>query len=389
MANTGEHSGEIPTLGIGMLGYAFMGKAHSNALKTLDYIYSPPPAHPSLVAISGSNPQQVEAAARRYGYAKGVTDWRAIVEDPAIQVFDNCAPNILHFEPTMAAIQAGKHVLCEKPLGMNADESRQMWQAAKAAGVLHMCGFNYRFVPAIRLMLQIIQEGRLGRIYHFRARYLQDWLVDPAFRMTWRLDVNQAGTGAIGDLGTHIIDLARFLVGEPTTIGAVTTTFINERETSEGGKKPVTVDDAFVATVTFANGAIGTLEATRFANGRRNHNAIEINGEKGSLAFNMERLNELEVFLPEEESPGDARGFRQVLVTESYHPYVGVWWPAGHIIGYEHTFVHEIHHFLDAIVNGKSVTPDGADFEDGYRAAVVADAIQSSAKSGKRITIEY
>jgi len=389
MADTEMHDGEVPTLGIGMLGYAFMGKAHSNAFKTLEYIYSPPPAHPSLVAIGGSNPRQVEGAARRYGYAKGVTDWRAIVEDPEISVFDNCAPNILHFEPTMAAIQAGKHVLCEKPLGMNADESRQMWQAAQAAGVYHMCGFNYRFVPAIRLMRQIIQEGRLGRIYHFRARYLQDWLVDPAFRMTWRLDVGQAGTGAIGDLGTHIIDLARFLVGEPTTIGAITTTFITERETSQGEKKPVTVDDAFVATVTFANGAIGTLEATRFAYGRRNHNAIEINGEKGSLAFNMERLNELEVFLPQEESPRDARGFRQVLVTESYHPYVGVWWPAGHIIGYEHTFVHEIHHFLDAIVQGRSVTPDGADFEDGYRAAVVADAIQTSAKSGERVAIEY
>jgi predicted dehydrogenase len=389
MADTGAAGGVVPTLGIGMLGYAFMGKAHSNAFKTLDYIYTPPPAHPTLVAIGGSNPQQVEAATRRYGYAKGVTDWRAIVEDPTIQVFDNCAPNILHFAPTMAAIQAGKHVLCEKPLGMNADESRQMWQAAKDAGVIHMCGFNYRFVPAIRLMRQIIQEGRLGRIYHFRARYLQDWLVDPTFRMTWRLDGSQAGTGAIGDLGTHIIDLARFLIGEPTTIGAVTTTFINERETAEGGRKPVTVDDAFVATVTFENGAIGTLEATRFANGRRNHNAIEINGEKGSLAFNMERLNELEVFLPEEESPRDARGFRQVLVTESYHPYVGVWWPAGHIIGYEHTFVHEIHHFLNAIVNGKTLTPDGADFEDGYRAAVVADAIQTSAKSGQRVAIEY
>src|SRR5215472_5099515 len=210
MAVTRTQNGEIPTLGIGMLGYAFMGKAHSNALKTLDYIYTPPPAHPSLVAIGGSNQRQVEAAAHRYGYARGVTNWRDIVEDPTVQVFDNCAPNVLHFEPTMAAIQTGKHVLCEKPLGMNADESRQMWQAAKTAGVVHMCGFNYRFVPAVRLMRQIIQEGRLGRIYHFRARYLQDWLVDANFSMTWRLDREQAGTGAIGDLGTHIIDLARF-----------------------------------------------------------------------------------------------------------------------------------------------------------------------------------
>ena len=344
---------------------------------------------PRLSPLAGATREQVNAAAQRYGYAKGVTDWHEIVEDPAIQIFDNCAPNRLHFEPTMAAIQAGKHIICEKPLGMDAAESKQMWQAAQAAGIVHMCAFNYRFVPAVRLMRQIIQEGRLGRIYHFRAAYLQDWLADPAFRMTWRLDVGQAGTGAIGDLGTHIIDLARFLVGEPTTISANTTTFIEEREAPQGGKQPVTVDDAFAATITFANGALGTLEASRFARGRRNHNYVEINGEKGSLAFNMERMNELEVFLPEEESPQDARGFRQVLVTESYHPYVGVWWPAGHIIGYEHTFVHEIHHFLDAVVNGTPLTPDGADFEDGYRAAVVADAIQTSARTGQRLAIEY
>ncbi len=389
MSNAVTNAGTIPTLGIGVLGYAFMGKAHSNAFKTLDYIYTPPPAHPALVAIGGRDAAQVSAAAQRYGYARGVTDWHEIVEDPAIQVFDNCAPNKLHFEPTLAAIRAGKHVLCEKPLGMDAAESKRMWQAAQAAGIVHMCGFNYRFVPAVRLMRQIIQEGRLGRIYHFRAAYLQDWLADPAFRMTWRLDADQAGTGAIGDLGTHIIDLARFLVGEPTTISANTTTFIAEREAQAGGRQPVTVDDAFAATITFDNGAIGTLEASRFARGRRNHNYVEINGEKGSLAFNMERMNELEVFLPEEESPQDARGFRQVLVTEAYHPYVGVWWPAGHIIGYEHTFVHEIHHFLDAVVHGTPLTPDGADFEDGYRAAVVADAIQTSARTGQRVAIEY
>lgn len=389
MAHAAQTRDGIPTLGVGVLGYAFMGKAHTNAFKTMDYIYTPPPAHARLVAIGGRDATQVHAAAVRYGYEKEVTDWRALVDDPSIQVFDNCAPNSLHFEPTMAAIQARKHVICEKPLGMTVDESKQMWQSAQAAGIVHLCGFNYRFVPAIRLMRQVIQEGRLGRIYHFRARYLQDWLADPAFRMTWRLDVEQAGSGAIGDLGTHIIDLARFLVGEPTTINAATATFITERETSAGDKAPVTVDDAFVATLTFANGAIGTLEASRFARGRRNHNAIEINGEKGSLAFNMERLNELEVFLPEEEKPSDTRGFRQVLVTEAYHPYVGVWWPAGHIIGYEHTFVHEMHHFLSAVAKGTSISPDGADFEDGYRASVIAEAIQTSARSGQRSAIEY
>jgi predicted dehydrogenase len=389
MGESGQAPGEIPTLGVGMLGYAFMGKAHTNAYKKLDYIYTPPPARARLVAIAGRNQERVEAAARRYGYEKAVTDWRALVNDPDIQVFDNGAPNNLHAEPCIAAARVGKHIICEKPLGRTAAEAKQMWEAARQAGIVHMCAFNYRFVPAIRLAREIIQAGRLGRIYHFRAQYLQEWIADPAFPMVWRLDVETAGSGALGDLGTHIIDLARFLVGEPATISAVTATFIHERPSAEGGKGQVTVDDAFAATLTFANGAIGTLEATRFARGRKNHQVIEINGEKGSLAFNLERLNELEVYLPEEETSRDAQGFRQVLVTESTHPFYDVWWPQGHIIGWEHTFVHEIRHFFDAIVAGKSVAPEGADFEDGYRASVVADAIVESARSGQRVAISY
>ncbi|HEY7126561.1 MAG TPA: Gfo/Idh/MocA family oxidoreductase [Ktedonobacterales bacterium] len=386
----GEHAaGEVPTLGVGMLGYAFMGKAHTNAFKKLDYIYTPPPARARLVAIAGRNQERVEAAAQRYGYEKAVTDWHALIDDPDIQVFDNGAPNNLHAESCIAAARAGKHIICEKPLGRNAAEAKLMWEAARQAGIVHMCAFNYRFVPAIRLAREIIQAGRLGRIYHFRARYLQEWITDPAFPMVWRMDAEAAGTGAISDLGTHIIDLARFLVGEPATISANTATFIPERSTADGGKEQVTVDDAFAATLTFADGAIGTLEATRFARGRRNHQALEINGEKGSLAFNMERLNELEVYLPEEERIADSQGFRQVLVTESTHPLVGAWWPQGHIIGWEHTFVHEIKHFFEAVVAGKSVAPLGADFEDGYRASVVADAIVESARSGQRVTIVY
>jgi predicted dehydrogenase len=264
-----------------------------------------------------------------------------------------------------------------------------MWEAVQQAGVVHMCAFNYRFVPALRLARDIIQAGRLGQIYHFRAQYLQEWIMDPNFSMVWRLDATEAGSGALGDLGTHIIDLARFLVGEPASVSGVTTTFIKERPTDEGSRAQVGVDDAFVAVITFQNGAVGTLEATRFARGRKNHQVIEINGARGSLAFNLERLNELEVYLPEEEEPRDAQGFRQVLVTESHHPYVGVWWPQGHIIGYEHTFVHEIKHFFDAITAGRSVTPEGADFEDGYRACVVADAIAASARTGRRVEIAY
>jgi predicted dehydrogenase len=252
-----------------------------------------------------------------------------------------------------------------------------------------MCAFNYRFVPAIRLMRDIIHDGRLGRIFHFRAQYLQEWITDPSFEMVWRLDAQEAGSGVLGDLGTHIIDLARFLVGEPASVSGAAATFIPERPTPDGGTAPVTVDDAFVAAVTFKDGAVGTLEATRFARGRKNHQIIEINGEKGSLVFNLERLNELEVYLPEEESPRDAQGFRQVLVTEATHPFYDVWWPQGHIIGWEHTFVHEIEHFFRAVAQGAPIAPYGADFEDGYRASVVADAILQSAHSGRRVDIAY
>lgn len=389
MGDVGKTTGDVPTLGVGMLGYAFMGKAHSNAYKKLNYIYTPPPAYARLVAVAGRDRERVEAAAQRYGYEQAVTDWHELVRNPAIQVFDNGAPNDLHAEPCIAAAQAGKHVICEKPLGRNATEARRMWDAAQKAGVVHMCAFNYRFVPAIRLARDIIQAGRLGRIYHFRAQYLQEWIMDPNFGMVWRLDASTAGSGSLGDLGTHIIDLARFLVGEPASVSGVTTTFIRERSTPDGNKIPVTVDDAFAAVLTFQNGALGTLEATRFAYGRKNHQVIEINGEKGSLAFNLERLNELEVYLPGEESFRDAQGFRQVLVTESYHPFYDVWWPQGHIIGWEHTFVHEIKHFFEAITTGRSVTPEGADFEDGYRACVVADAIVESSRTGRRVDIAY
>ncbi len=389
MGESGSSSQDVPTLGVGMLGYAFMGKAHTNAYKTLDYIYTPPPAHPRLVAIAGRDRARVEAAARRYGYEKAVTDWRDLVNDPEIQVFDNGAPNNLHAEPCIAAARAGKHIICEKPLARDAAEAKRMLEAAQAAGVVHMCAFNYRFVPALKLARDIIAAGRLGRIYHFRARYLQEWIMDPTFGMVWRLDASEAGSGALGDLGTHIIDLARFLVGEPASVNGVTATFIKERADESGATQRVGVDDAFVAAVQFANGAIGTLEASRFARGRRNHQVIEINGAKGSIVFNVERLNELEVYLPEEETRQDAQGFRTVLVTEPTHPYVGAWWPQGHIIGWEHSFVHEIKHFFDCVTTGRPVGPEGADFEDGYRASVVADAIVQSANSGRRVDIGY
>ncbi|MDB5074991.1 MAG: oxidoreductase domain protein [Chloroflexi bacterium] len=381
-------TGDIPEVGIGMLGYAFMGKAHSHALKTIPHIYWPPPAIPKLVRIAGRSEEKVAQAARRYGYESYSTDWHDLIDDPRVQIFDNGGPNDQHAEPCIAAAQAGKHIICEKPLGRTAEEAKRMLDAVEKAGVKHATAFNYRFVPAIKLAYDLIQEGRLGRIYHFRARYLQEWIMDPNFPMVWRLDAATAGSGALGDLGSHIIDLGRFLIGEPVSVSALMKTFIPERKTEDGRIAHVAVDDAFEAIVEYANGAVGTLEASRFALGRKNSNRFEINGEKGSIAFDMERLNELQVYLPEEGKP-DTAGFRDVLVTEASHPYVGVWWPQGHIIGWEHTFVHELHHFVSAVVNDTPVGPECGTFVDGYRNAVICDAIAEAARTGQRVNIAY
>jgi predicted dehydrogenase len=368
-------AGDVPEIGVGMLGYAFMGKAHSNAFRTLPYMAWPPPMVPRLVAIAGRNEAAVKGAAQRYGYERWTTDWRDIVSDPAIGLFDNGGPNSLHAEPTIAAAEAGKHVLCEKPLGRDAAESYEIWQRVAATGVKHLCAFNYRFVPAVRLARELIQAGELGEIRHFRGRYLQDWGDDPTLD-TWRFHADEAGSGALGDLGTHVIDLARFLAGEITGVSALVRTFIPGRQ----------VDDAIEAAVAFENGAVGTIEATRLALGRRNAFQWEINGSKGSLAFDMERLNELQLF----RADGDrARGWKTVLVSEADHPFWDFWWPPGHIIGWGETFVHEIHHLLRAIVEDGEVAPHGATFEDGYRASEVADAIVRSSQSRTHEDVTY
>jgi predicted dehydrogenase len=381
--------GEIPTVGIGMLGYAFMGKAHVNGYKKIPYIIWPPAAIPNLVAIAGRNQAAVSAAAQRFGFAGYYGDWREMLKDERVQIFDNCGPNNLHAEPTIAAAEAGKAVICEKPLGRTAAEAKSMLDAVNKAGVKNMCAFNYRFVPAVRLVRQMIEQGVLGQIYHFRARYLQEWIMDPNFQMVWRLRKDVAGSGALGDLGSHIIDLARFLVGEPTAVNARLKTFIKDRPTPEGGRAQVDVDDAFISLFEFENGAIGTLEATRFALGRKNANTFEINGSRGSVVFNLEKMNELEVHIPGEQRK-EAQGFTNVLVSESFHPFWANWWPQGHIIGWEHTFVHELNHFIEAVVQGKQVGPYGATFEDGYRNAVICDAIvASSANNGASAKIEY
>jgi predicted dehydrogenase len=362
--------GDVKPIGVGMLGYAFMGKAHSNAYKTLAYMTWPPPLMPQLVAIAGRNEEAVSEAAQRYGFAGHVTDWKALIADDRVGLFDNAGPNNLHAEPTIAAAEAGKHVICEKPLGRDAAESYETWQRVAATGVKHMCAFNYRFVPAIRLARQIIESGELGEIQHFRGAYLQEWGTTEGD--IWRFQKDIAGSGALGDLGAHVIDLARYLVGEIAAVSALTATFQPGRD----------VDDAVEAAVAFQSGAVGTIEASRFCQGRKNHFTWEINGSKGSLGFDLERLNELQY------SEGTA-GFRTVLVSEADHPFWEHWWPQGHMIGWEHSFVHEIHHLLTAIRDDTDVAPHGATLEDGYRAAEVCDAMLRSAESGARETVAY
>src|SRR5215212_6164075 len=362
-------------IGIGMLGYAFMGKAHSNAFKKIAYMTWPPPLEPRLVGIAGRNEEAVGEAAERYGYEYATTDWRRLVNDERIGLFDNGGPNSLHAEPTIAAAEAGKHVVCEKPLGRDADESYEIWQRVAATGVKHLCAFNYRFVPAVRLAREMIEAGELGELRHFRGRYLQDWGDDPALD-TWRFHPDESGSGALGDLGTHVVDLARFLVGEIATVSGLIRTFMPGRQ----------VDDALEAAVEFQGGAIGTIEATRLALGRRNALQWEINGSKGSLAFDMERFSDLQVF----RADGDrARGFKSVIVSEADHPFAEHWWPPGHVVGWGDTFTHEALHLLRAIGEDTDVAPYGATFEDGYRASEVCEAIVRSGETGSRITVEY
>jgi predicted dehydrogenase len=375
---------EIPSIGIGMLGYAFMGKAHTNAFKKIAYITYPPPFLPRLVTISGRTEDAVREAARRYGYEKWTTDWHEVVGDPDVQVFDNCGPNDLHLEPTVAAARAGKHVICEKPLGRTADESYEIWKGVAATGVKHQCAFLFRFFPAVRLAREIIESGDIGDVYHFRGTFQQEWIMDPAFPKVWRLDRAVAGSGALGDLGAHVIDQSRFLVGEPSTVTGLLKTWITERP---GGS--VDVDDAFEATVEFENGAIGTYEATRYAFGRKNHLSWEIYGSKGAIVWDQERMSELLVNYGSSK-PGDhSQGFRTVLVSEAYHPWLQYHWPHGHMIGWEDGFVHQLLHLLECIKEDAPISPAAADFEDGYRCAEVCDAIVRSHETGERQVVTY
>ncbi len=362
-------------LNIAMIGYQFMGKAHSNAWRQVGRFFETP-FEPVMKVIVGRNEEKVKGAADTFGWQEHATSWEQVIGRDDIDVIDICTPGDSHKEIAVAAAEAKKVVFCEKPLANTLDEAEQMLDAVKKNGVIHMVCHNYRRAPAITLAKQLIDEGRIGELYHYRATYLQDWIVNPDFPRVWRLEKSKAGSGALGDIGSHSIDLARYLVGEITEAAGLLKTFITERPLPDGsGKKgAVDVDDAAISLVKFENGAIGTIEGSRFATGRKNYNRFEINGSKGSICFELERMNELQLYVEE----GPTSGFRTVLATDAKHPYVAAWWPPGHIIGYEHTFTHTVFDLLKAVDEQKVPTPN---FEDGVRNQKVLDAIEKASES--------
>ncbi len=376
-------------IGVGLVGYKFMGRAHSNGYRQVAHFFDVDPK-PRMVAICGREEAGVKAAAEKLGWEGYETDYRRLVQRDDIGLVDVATTGNTHHAIVLAALAAGKHVLCEKPLANSLTEAGEMLEAANAAGVVAMVNFNYRRVPAVQLAKQLISDGRLGEIRHWRAVYLQDWINDPSFPLVWRLQKDLAGSGALGDIAAHIVDLAHFIIGPIREVVGTMDTFIKQRpvETASGGGAglsavrgtemgEVTVDDATTFLARFAGGATGTFEATRLAPGRRNYNAFEVNGSAGSLVFNLERLNELQVYLTDD--PDGMQGFRTINVTDPSHPYAAAWWPAGHILGYEHTFVHAIKDLLDGIKAGSTPAPT---FEDGFRCQAVLDAVERSVGSG-------
>jgi len=373
--------GDRAVLGIGMAGYAFMGRAHSQAWRTVGRFFDVP-FTPRLAAICGRDAAAVAAAADRLGWAAWETDWKRLVSRDDVDLVDVCTPGSSHAEISIAALEAGKHVLCEKPLANTVAEARAMTEAAAraaASGVRAMVGFNFRRVPAVALARELIAAGRLGAIRHVRGAYLAAHALDPEFPLLWRLRAEHAGSGALGDLGAHVVDLAQYLAGDRIAgVSALTETFVRERPLpGGGGRGPVTVDDAAVFVARFAGGALGSFEATRFAGGHTEGLSVELNGELGSVVWELGALNELRLF----ETGGDpaTQGFRRIQVTRAGHPYAGAWWPDGHAIGYEHTFTHEVRDLLHAIADGRDPVPS---FADGLQVQEVLDAVQRSAASG-------
>lgn len=366
-------------VGVGLVGYRFMGRAHSNAYRQVARFFDVDPA-PRMRAICGRDEEAVRSAAACLGWEGYETDYACMLERDDIQLVDISSSGDTHHQFAVAALEAGKHVLCEKPLANTLAEAREMVEAVRRAGTVNMVCHNYRRVPAVQLAKKLIDEGRLGEIRHWRAVYLQDWLLDSGTPMTWRLRKETGGAGPLADLGSHLVDLAHFLVGPIKEVVGTAETFIKERP-REGmdGANPemdrVTVNDAAAFLARFENGAMGTFETSPLVPGRKARESFEINGSRGSLVFDLERMNELRVFFVDEEP--EASGFRTILVTEPEHPYMEGWWPPGHTLGYEHTFVHTVKDLLDGIKTGNSPGPT---FEDGYRCQAVIDAVERSVK---------
>jgi predicted dehydrogenase len=369
-----------------------MGKAHSNAWLNSPKFFDMG-IEPVMKVACGQNEADLKAFADRWGWEQTETDWRKVIENDEVDIVDISVPTYLHHQIAVAAAQAGKHIFCEKPFALTVEEAKEMYEEAEKAGIVHYLNHNYRRAPAVRLAKKLIEEGFVGRIFHWRGAYLQDWIVDPDFPLTWHLRADRAGAGPHYDLNSHSVDLARYLVGEINAVSAMVTTFIKERplpgagaatfsagtgEATEMGE--VTVDDASFMLAEFENGALGSFEASRFAPGRKNFNYFEIYGSKGSIVFNLERMNELQLF--QRDDPAFAQGFRTILATEAgEHDYIANWWPPGHMIGYEHEFHHGVVDFMEAIEKGTKVEPN---FYDGLREIeILAAGLESSASGSK------
>lgn len=381
-------------LNIGIIGYKFMGKAHSNAWKQAPHFFDVD-VEPVLKVACGRHAEPLQEFADRWGWEEIETDWQNVVKRDDIDIIDIGVPTHLHHDIAVAAAKAGKHIFCEKPMALSYEQAKEMYEAAEENGINHYLNHNYRRCPAVQLAKKLIDDGKIGRIFHWRGAYLQSWIVDPNFPLTWHLQKETAGSGPHGDLNSHSIDLARFLVGDIKRVSCITANFIQERPlpdeeaagtfkgaTKGGDTGRVSVEDAAFMLAEFENGALGSFEATRFAPGRKNYNYFEIYGSKGSLIFDLERMNELQFF--SNEDPDDSQGFRTILATEPSHAYVEGWWPPGHIIGYEHEFVHAVVDFLDAIVNKKIIEPN---FYDGMKEMQVLEAGLKSAADGKNVVL--
>jgi predicted dehydrogenase len=383
----------LKKVNVGIIGTGFMGKAHSNAWTDVNKFFNIGITPVLKVACDSNGPAGSELASR-WGWEESCDSWEDTVARKDVDIIDVCVPTWLHHDVVMAAVKNGKQIFCEKPVALNFSEAKEMYEAAEKAGVLHYLNHNYRRVPAVSFAKKMIEEGKIGKIYHWRGTYLQDWISDPNFPLTWHLQKKFAGAGPHYDLNSHSVDLARYLVGDIKEVSAMLKTFIPERPlpgkdagtfkagTAAADKGTVTVDDAAFMLAEFENGALGSFEASRFANGRKNYNYFEIYGSKGSLTFNLERMNELEYL--DLNDPADEQGFRTILVTNATHPYVGAWWPPGHIIGYEHEFTHAVADFLTALEKGTKIEPNLC---DGMKAMQVLEAGIISSRNGCKVAV--